>query len=101
MQAKAKEQEGAFFSQAQQECAKTEVAMNIGSFVRKERLRLGLTQTQLAEKSGVGLNFVYQLEKNKKTVQLDTTNQVLAALGYQVGVSRRFVPWESAGARIK
>lgn len=73
---------------------KEEVGMNIGSFVRKERLRLGLTQTQLAERSGVGLNFVYQLEKNKKTVQLDTTNQVLAALGYQVGVSRRFVPWE-------
>lgn len=68
--------------------------MEIGKFVKKERKRLGLTQTQLAIKSGVGLNFIYQLEKNKKTVQLDTTNQVLHALGYQVGVLRKFHPWD-------
>lgn len=65
----------------------------IGSFVRRERKRLGLTQQELADRSGVGLNFVYQLEKNKKTVQLDTTNQVLLSLGYKVGVHRHFDPW--------
>lgn len=68
--------------------------MDIGTFVRHERRRLGLTQQQLADRSGVGLNFVYQLEKNKPTVQLDTTNQVLRALGYRVGVMRDFNPWE-------
>lgn len=69
--------------------------MDIGGFVRRERKRLGMTQSELAEKAGVGLNFVYQLEKNKKTVQLDTTNQVLAVLGYEVGVLRSFDPWLS------
>ncbi len=68
--------------------------MDIGTFVRHERKRRGLTQQQLADKSGVGLNFVYQLEKNKPTVQLDTTNQVLKALGYRVGVMRDFSPWD-------
>ncbi|MBQ49003.1 MAG: transcriptional regulator [Zetaproteobacteria bacterium] len=67
--------------------------MDIGDFVKIERKRRGLTQTQLAERSGVGLNFVYQLEKNKQTVQLDTTNQVLKSLGYEIGIVRKFDPW--------
>ncbi len=67
----------------------------IGDFVRMERKRLGLTQNQLADLAGVGINFVYQLEKNKKSVQLDSMNQVLAVLGYEVGAVRRFAPWSS------
>ena len=67
--------------------------MGIGRFVREERIRLGLTQQQLADKAGVGLNFVYQLEKEKPTVRLDTTNMVLKALGYEIGVQRYFKPW--------
>ena len=66
---------------------------SIGTFVKAERKRRGLTQQELADLSGVGLNFVYQLEKNKKTVQLDTTNLVLRALGYEVGVMRHIDPW--------
>ena len=69
--------------------------MEIGSFVRRERKRQGLTQNQLADLAGVGLNFVYQLEKNKQTVQMDTTNMVLNALGYRVSVARNFSPWDS------
>ena len=68
--------------------------MEIGNFVRTERKRQGLTQQQLAARSGVGLNFVYQLEKNKASVQLDSVNQVLRALGYQIGVIRDFRPWD-------
>jgi y4mF family transcriptional regulator len=68
--------------------------MEIGNFVRAERKRQGLTQQQLAARSGVGLNFVYQLEKNKASVQLDSVNQVLRALGYQIGVIRDFRPWD-------
>ena len=67
--------------------------IEIGTFVRQERKRRGLTQQELASMSGVGLNFVYQLEKNKQTVQLETTNHVLNALGYKVSVQRDFRPW--------
>ena len=69
--------------------------MDIGHFVKAERKRMGLTQHQLADKAGVGLNFVYQLEKNKPSVQLDSVNLVLKALGYRVGVMRDFRPWEN------
>ncbi|RYZ56984.1 MAG: transcriptional regulator [Proteobacteria bacterium] len=69
--------------------------MEVGDFVRGERKRQGMTQQQLATKSGVGLNFVYQLEKNKPSVQLDSLNQVLRALGYCVSVQRDFRPWDA------
>jgi y4mF family transcriptional regulator len=70
--------------------------MEIGSFVRARRRSLNLTQQQLAELAGVGLNFVYQLEKNKPTVQLDCTRQVLAALGYDLTVSPRGLTLETS-----
>jgi y4mF family transcriptional regulator len=73
--------------------------MDIGAFVRSERKRRKLTQQQLADLAGVGLNFVYQLEKNKPTVQLSCTNQVLKALGYRVGVMREFNPWSDHSDR--
>ena len=60
--------------------------MDIGNLVRAERKQRGLTQKQLADKAGVGLNFVYQLEKNKPSVQLDCTRQVLEALDLQLTV---------------
>lgn len=62
--------------------------MDIGSFVRKIRREGGLSQSQLAEKAGVGLNFVYQMEKNKPTVQLDCARLVLNALGFEISVSK-------------
>ena len=67
--------------------------MDIGHFVRMERRRRGMTQQELADAASVGLNFVYQLEKNKSTVQLECANRVLRALGYRVGVMRDFTPW--------
>lgn len=51
-----------------------------------KRRELNLSQTELAERAGVGLNFVYQLEKNKPTVQLNCARQVLQALGFDIGV---------------
>ena len=77
---------------------KRELIVEIGAFVRSERKRLGWTQQELANRAGVGLNFVYQLEKNKPTVQLNSVNQVLLALGFRVGVMRDFRPWQQNAA---
>ena len=44
-----------------------------------------LTQIDLAEKSGVGLRFVRELEQGKPTLRLDKVNQVLALFGPEVG----------------
>ena len=45
----------------------------------------GLTQVDLAEKSGVGLRFVRELEQGKQTLRIDKINQVFALFGHEVG----------------
>ena len=45
--------------------------MKLGEFVKDKRNKVNLTQTELAEKAGVGLRFVRDLEQGKDTVRLD------------------------------
>jgi y4mF family transcriptional regulator len=63
--------------------------MKIAAFVKAKRKNLGLTQIILAEKAGVGLRFVRDLEQNKPTLRLDKVNQVLDLFGSEVGVIRK------------
>jgi y4mF family transcriptional regulator len=58
---------------------------SLSKFSKEKRKKLGLTQTQLAERSGVGLRFVRELEQGKKTLQMDKVNQVLHLFGYELG----------------
>lgn len=39
----------------------------------------------MAEKAGVGLRFLRELEQGKETLRLDKVNQVLKLFGYKVG----------------
>ena len=55
--------------------------MNIGEYIRSKRKKYKLTQVELAERSGVGLRFVRELERGKTTVQMDKVNQVLYLFG--------------------
>lgn len=68
--------------------------MKIASFIKEKRKHLGLTQTDLAEKAGVGLRFVRDLEQGKPTLRLDKVNQVLDLFGSEVGVIRKEVSHE-------
>ena len=52
--------------------------------VKQLRKQYGLTQAQLALKSGVGLNFVREMEQGKTTVRLDKVNQVLNLFNYEM-----------------
>lgn len=52
--------------------------------VKQLRKQYGLTQEQLALKSGVGLNFVREMEQGKATVRLDKVNQVLNLFNYEM-----------------
>lgn len=52
--------------------------------VKQLRKQHGLTQEQLALKSGVGLNFVREMEQGKATVRLDKVNQVLRLFNYEM-----------------
>lgn len=60
--------------------------MEISIFVKEKRKQLKITQLELAERAGVGLRFVRELEQGKATLRLDKVNQVLALFGAKVGV---------------
>lgn len=49
--------------------------------LRKEN---GMTQVDLAMKSGVGLNFIRELEQGKATVRMDKVTQVFALFDYEL-----------------
>ncbi|HUL43736.1 MAG TPA: helix-turn-helix transcriptional regulator [Bacteroidota bacterium] len=57
----------------------------IAQFVKQRRKQLRLTQEQLAEKAGVGLRWVRELEQGKNTLRLDKVNQILSLFGYVTG----------------
>jgi y4mF family transcriptional regulator len=59
---------------------------NCSEFVRSMRRQYGLTQRQLADKSGVGLRFLRELEAGKSTMRMDKVNSVLAMFGAELGV---------------
>jgi len=65
--------------------------MNLSDFVKTKRKLVKLTQPELAEKAGVGLRFIRELEQGKESLKLDKVNQVLQLFGYQVGA----VPFDS------
>jgi y4mF family transcriptional regulator len=53
---------------------------SLAEFVKEKRKQLKLTQPELAEKAGVGLRFLRELENGKESVRLDKVNQVLVYL---------------------
>lgn len=61
----------------------------LSATLKKLRKEHRLTQEDLAMKSGVGLNFVRQLEQGKPTLRMDKVNQVLAMFGYELAPVRK------------
>ena len=52
--------------------------------VKERRRKLGLTQRELADRAGVGLRFIRELEQGKASLRLDKVNQVLALFGHRM-----------------
>jgi len=59
--------------------------MTLSDFVKNKRNNAKLTQPELAEKAGVGLRFVRDLEQGKPTLRIDKVNQVLQLFGHELG----------------
>ncbi len=59
--------------------------MTLQSFVRGKRKQYGLTQVQLADRAGVGLRFLRELESGKPTLRMDKVNIVLNLFGAELG----------------
>jgi len=59
-------------------------------FVKGKRKSLKLTQKEMAEKAGVGLRFIRELERGKKTLKMDKVDQVLDLFGYKLGPQKYY-----------
>ncbi len=62
-----------------------QASISLSDFLKDKRKKLNLTQKQLAEKAGVGLRFVRDLEQGKTTLRMDKVNQVLKLFGQELG----------------
>lgn len=56
----------------------------LAEIIKKHRKAAGLSQLQLAEMAGLGKTVVFDLEKGKETVQLDTLRKILSVLNIKV-----------------
>lgn len=63
-------------------------ATSIGSAIRQYRSAAGLTQAQLAEKTGLSRYYLSQLERGQETEQLRRILVVLRQLGVRVTLQR-------------
>ncbi|MBQ7178002.1 MAG: helix-turn-helix transcriptional regulator [Victivallales bacterium] len=59
--------------------------MKIPDFVREKRKQYRMTQRDLAERAGVGLRFIRELEGGKRTLRMDKVNVVLDLFGCELG----------------
>jgi y4mF family transcriptional regulator len=58
--------------------------LNIKEFLKQKRKSVNMTQVDLADKAGVGLRFIRELEQGKTTLRLDKVNQVLDLFGHKM-----------------
>jgi HTH-type transcriptional regulator / antitoxin HipB len=63
----------------------------LATVIKMHRKASGLSQVQLAEMAGVGKTVVFDLEKGKETVQLDTLRKILMVLNIKVQLTSPFM----------
>lgn len=61
---------------------------DLTDFIKLRRKKAGLTQEELAQRAGVGLRFLRELEQGKDTLRMDKVNQVLKMFGHELGPMR-------------
>ena len=76
----------------------------LGNLVRFHRRKAALTQMQLGDLAGVGKTTVYDIEKGKTTVQINSLFAVLNALNIRINLSGPFTAafseWAAANPEI-
>jgi y4mF family transcriptional regulator len=56
----------------------------LAKIIREKRKAKGLTQQDLALKSGLGLRLVREIEQGKTSMRMDKVNQLLALFGMEL-----------------
>lgn len=57
---------------------------HLAEVIRMHRKKSGLTQKGLADLAGVGKTVIYDIEKGKETIQLDTIKKILSVLNIKI-----------------
>ena len=77
--------------------------MDLSTFLKDKRKQTSLTQQDLAEKAGVGLRFVRELEQGKTTLRIDKVNQVLRLFGHELSPTEidreKLLSYETRGSK--
>ena len=56
----------------------------LAEVIRMHRKAAGLSRARLAEMAGVGKTVIYDIEKGKETIQLDTLRKILRVLNIKI-----------------
>ena len=66
------------------------ISSGVGQLIREARKRAGLTQQQLAGKSGTTRNYISRIENDRSDIELDTLRKIIEiGLGKRLEVSIR------------
>ncbi len=63
----------------------------LATVIKKHRKAAGLSQLQLAEMAGIGKTVVFDIEKGKETIQLDTLRKIMNVLNIKVQLTSPFM----------
>ena len=63
--------------------------MDLAKEIKRIRKAHGLSQTELAEVSGVSLPSITRLEAGKSTLRLDVLTKVAESLGYELPLQQK------------
>ena len=75
-------------------------AKELGAFVREHRLKLGLSQAQLAERVGVSRLWVILLEKGKSSSQVGLVLRTFDVLGITLEAGEKQAPASLGGIAL-
>ncbi len=73
----------------------------LGSAIREERLRKGLSQEALAEQADLHRNFIGMVERGSTAVAVDSLSAIAAALGLPASELLRRAEAEVPGRRAR
>jgi transcriptional regulator with XRE-family HTH domain len=64
---------------------KKKVLIKFGNKVREQRVALGLSQEELAERAGVHRTYIGMIERAEKNITLGNIEKIAKALGISLG----------------
>jgi len=63
---------------------KKQVLIDFGNKVRQERMKLGWSQEELAERAGVHRTYIGMIERAEKNITLENIEKIAKALGISI-----------------